>query len=65
VGPPIPLSAADQSAPPLARGSVAIEPMVSITNAFNAAQAGKYNELQSVPPGGSWQESFWLKPTGY
>ena len=65
VGPPIPLSATDQSPPPPARGSVAIEPMVGITNAFNAAHAGKYNELQSVPPGGSWQESFWLKPTGY
>jgi aldose 1-epimerase len=63
-GPSIPLSATDPAAPP-ERGSVAIEPMVSITNAFNAAQAGTYKELQSVPPGGSWQESFWLKPTGY
>jgi aldose 1-epimerase len=63
-GPPVPLSATDQPPPP-ERGSIAIEPMASISNAFNAAQAGTYKELQSVPPGGSWQESFWLKPTGY
>jgi aldose 1-epimerase len=63
-GPPIPLSALDQ-APPPERGSIAIEPMAGISNSMNAAQAGVYKELQSVPAGGSWQESFWLKPTGY
>lgn len=65
VGPPIPLSASDRSAVPPARGSIAIEPMVGISNALNAAQEGSYHELQSIAPGGSWQESFWLKPTGY
>ena len=39
--------------------------MAGITNSMNAAQAGLYNELQSVPPGGSWEESFWVKPGGY
>jgi aldose 1-epimerase len=64
-GPPIPLSATDQTAPPPQRGSIAIEPMAGISNSMNAAQAGTYKELQSIPPGGSWEESFWLKPTGY
>lgn len=64
-GPPVPLSATDQAPPPPQRGSIAIEPMAGISNAMNAAQEGTYKELQSVPPGGSWQESFWLKPTGY
>ena len=26
---------------------------------------GVYKELQSVPPGGTWQESFWVKPSGF
>ena len=39
--------------------------MVAITNAMNLAQKGAYNELQSVAPGGSWEESFWIKATGY
>ncbi|MGZ3280496.1 MAG: aldose 1-epimerase [Caulobacteraceae bacterium] len=64
-GPPVPLSATDQALPPPQRGSIAIEPMAGISNSMNAAQAGTYKELQSIPPGGSWQESFWLKPTGY
>jgi aldose 1-epimerase len=64
-GPPIPLSADDQSAPPPERGSIAIEPMAGISNAMNAAHAGYYKELQTIAPGGAWEESFWLKPTGY
>lgn len=65
MGPSIPLSASDHSAVSPERGSIAIEPMAGISNSMNAAQAGTYNELQSIPPGGSWEESFWLKPTGY
>jgi len=64
-GPPVPLSAAPAAAVPTERGSIAIEPMAGISNSMNAAQAGTYNELQSIPPAGSWEESFWLKPTGY
>ena len=26
---------------------------------------GIYKELQSIPPGGTWQESFWIKPSGF
>lgn len=64
-GPAIPLSATTGEPAPPARGFVAFEPMVGITNSMNAAQKGQYKDLQSIPPGGSWEESFWVKPTGY
>jgi aldose 1-epimerase len=47
------------------RGFIAIEPMVGITDSMNLAHKGLYKELQSVPPGGKWQESFWLRPIGF
>jgi aldose 1-epimerase len=51
-------------APP-GRDFICFEPMVGITNAFNLAQAGIFKELQTVPPGGIWKESFWIIPEGY
>jgi aldose 1-epimerase len=47
------------------RGSVAFEPMAAITNALNLSQKGVYKELQSIEPGGSWEESFWIRPHGF
>ena len=47
------------------RGFIAVEPMVGITDSMNLAHKGLYKELQSIPPGGSWQESFWLRPKGF
>jgi aldose 1-epimerase len=47
------------------RGFIAFEPMVAITNALNLAQKGIYKDLQSITPGGSWQESFWVRTKGY
>jgi aldose 1-epimerase len=47
------------------RGSVAIEPMAGITNAMNLAHKGLYKDLQSIPPGGFWEESFWIRPRGF
>jgi len=44
---------------------VAIEPMAGVTDSMNLAQKGIYKELQSIPPGGHWQESFWIRPRGY
>jgi aldose 1-epimerase len=44
---------------------ICVEPMAGISNAMNLAQAGKYKELQYVQPGGTWSESFWIKPTGF
>ena len=35
------------------------------TDAMNLAQKGLYKELQSIPPGGSWEASFWVKPSGF
>jgi len=51
-------------APP-GRDFICFEPMAAITNAFNLAHAGSYGELQSVAPGQTWRESFWIKPEGF
>ena len=51
-------------APP-ARDFICFEPMAAATNAFNLAQAGLYPELQTIPPGGRWQESFWISAGGF
>jgi aldose 1-epimerase len=51
-------------APP-GRDFVCFEPMVGITNAFNLSHAGLYKDLQSIPPGGTWKESFWIIPEGF
>ena len=44
---------------------VCFEPMAGITNAINLAHKGLYRELQSIAPGASWQESFWVRPSGF
>jgi aldose 1-epimerase len=46
-------------------GFVALEPMTALTNGLNLAQRGIYKELQTIPPGKIWQESFWIRPTGF
>lgn len=51
-------------APP-GKDFICFEPMTAITNAFNLSHDGAYKELQSVPAGGRWQESFWIHPTGF
>ena len=50
-------------APP-GRSFICFEPMTGVTNAFNLAQQGKF-PLQSVPAGGSWRESYWIRPQGF
>jgi aldose 1-epimerase len=47
---------------PAERDYVCFEPMAALTNAFNLAHDGRYTELQSIPPGSQWQESFWVEP---
>ena len=47
------------------RNFICLEPMAAVTNALNLAQRGQYPELQTIPPGGTWQESFWVKPSGF
>ena len=46
------------------RDFVCIEPMAAITNALNLNHEGKYPDLESVPPGGKWTESFWIRASG-
>lgn len=44
---------------------VCFEPMAGITNALNLTHKGLYQQLQSIAPGASWQESFWVRPSGF
>jgi aldose 1-epimerase len=44
---------------------ICVEPMASITNAANLNHAGKYPELQTVPAGGEWSGSFWIRGEGF
>ena len=44
---------------------ICFEPMAGITNGVNLAHDGKYSGLQSVPAGGKWVESFWVKASGF
>ena len=51
--------------PPQDPNFICFEPMASITDAMNLQHAGKFSGLQSIAPGGAWEESFWVKPTGF
>jgi aldose 1-epimerase len=51
--------------PPLERNFICFEPMAAISNALNMAHRGEYAELQTIAPGGTWRESFWVKPSGF
>jgi aldose 1-epimerase len=51
--------------PPAERNFVCIEPMAAIANALNMAQRGAYPELQTIAPGETWRESFWVRPSGF
>ncbi len=61
--PAVPLTGAKETV--TNRGFIAFEPMVGITDSMNLAHKGLYKELQSIPPGGKWEASFWLRPTGF
>jgi aldose 1-epimerase len=47
------------------RNFICFEPMAAVTNAMNMAHKGSYKELQSIPPGGVWTETFWVRPSGF
>jgi hypothetical protein len=32
---------------------------------LNLAHSGAYHELQYLPPGSVWQESFWIEGSGF
>jgi aldose 1-epimerase len=44
---------------------ICFEPMAGITDALNLAHKGVYKELQTIPPEGTWQESFWVRPVAF
>ena len=50
---------------PKGRDFICFEPMAGITDAMNLAYRGLYKELQYIKPGGTWQESFWIRPSGF
>ena len=51
-------------APP-GKDFICFEPMTAITNGINLAHEGKYAELQTVAPGASWLESFFVRFSGF
>jgi aldose 1-epimerase len=50
---------------PKDRDFICVEPMAGVTDAINLAHRGQYKELQTIAPGGTWRESFWVKPGGF
>lgn len=50
---------------PAGRPFICFEPMAAITNALNLTQKGLYKDLQSVPAGAIWQDSFWVRASGF
>ena len=44
---------------------ICFEPMTGVTNAVNLAHENKYPDLQTIPPGGKWSESFWVRASGF
>ncbi len=51
--------------PPAERNFICFEPMAAVSNALNMAHRGQYSELETIPPDGTWRESFWVKPVGF
>src|ERR1035441_4350517 len=49
---------------PAGRDFICFEPMAGVTDAVNLNHAGKYPDLQTVPAGGKWTESFWIRASG-
>jgi hypothetical protein len=39
--------------------------MAGITNALNLAHRRAYAGLQSIAPDGTWEERFWIQPSGF
>ncbi len=50
---------------PEARDFICFEPLAAVTDAFNLGHAGVYQDMESIPPGATWKESFWIAGTGF
>jgi aldose 1-epimerase len=46
------------------REFICFEPLSTIISGVNLAHEGKYAGLQTVPAGGKWTESFWIRASG-
>jgi aldose 1-epimerase len=46
------------------REFICFEPLTTIIAGVNLAHEGKWNGLQTVPGGGQWTESFWVRSDG-
>ena len=44
---------------------VCLEPMAGISNSMNLAHRGLYRDLQYIPPGGTWEETFRVRASGF
>lgn len=44
---------------------ICFEPLAAIVNGLNLAHRGLYKDLQSIPPGGTWAASFWIRTSGF
>ncbi len=44
---------------------ICIEPLTAIISGVNLANQGKYSDLQTVPAGGTWTDSFWIQAFGF
>jgi aldose 1-epimerase len=63
---PPPAGAATAPKPPAQDPDfICFEPLAAIVNGLNLAHKGLYKELQSIPPGGTWAESFWISTSGF
>jgi aldose 1-epimerase len=50
--------------PGQSREFICFEPLAAIIDGVNLVRQGKYKDLQTLPPGGKWTESFWIKAEG-
>lgn len=50
---------------PQGQNVVCFEPMTAVTNAFNLAHSAAYREMQTIQPGETWTESFWIRASGF
>jgi aldose 1-epimerase len=46
------------------RDFICFEPLAAIINGVNLAHGGKYPALQTIPPGGNWSGTFWVRARG-
>jgi aldose 1-epimerase len=66
-GPKYPVATIYLPAPPSGETGefICIEPLTAIISGVNLVRQGKYSDLQTVPAGGKWMESFWIRAGGF